>query len=99
MLFLIVESAKNVRILTQVQETNEVNVIRPIVTGIQIALLSMLIEFATTKVIIQRGSTLLRVRLDQDPILRACRMIGRHQKVQCLIAIRIMLDLIGLRVQ
>ena len=50
---LIVECAKNVGVLTRVQETNEVNGIRPIVTGVQIALLSVAVELATTKVIIQ----------------------------------------------
>jgi len=99
MLLLIVESAKDVRMLTRVQKTNEVNGIRPIVAGVQIALLPAIVELATTKVIIQCPSTLLRVRLDQDPIFRIGRMIGRDQKIQCLIAIRIVFDLIGLRMR
>ena len=53
MSLLIVERAKNIGILTRVQETNEVNSIRPIVTGVQIALLSVVVELAMTKVIIQ----------------------------------------------
>ena len=77
---LIVESAKNPGILTQIQKASEVNLIHPIVTGVQMTLLSVVAEFATSKVVVQSASTLLRVRLDQNSIGDMHRMAGRHQK-------------------
>jgi len=64
MFLLIVESAKDVRMLTQVQKTNNVNVIRPIMAGIQTAPLAVIVKLTTTKVLIQRAPTLLRMGLN-----------------------------------
>jgi len=57
MLLLIVESVKDISLLTQIQETNEVNLIHPIMSGAEVAVLFIIIELATTKVFIQRAST------------------------------------------
>jgi len=49
---LIVHRAKNAGVLTQVQKADEMKCIRPIVTGTQETLLLVVIELATTKVLI-----------------------------------------------
>jgi len=61
----------------------------------EIVLLS--VELATTKVFIQRASTLLRMRLNQNSVVRKLGMTWVHQEHKCLVAIWIMFDLIGLR--
>jgi len=85
--------------LTRVQKTNNVNAIRPIMTGVQVAPLSTAVELATTKVLIQCAPTLLRMRLDQNPIVGKRGVTGRDQEHQCLVAIRVVLDLVGLRMR
>jgi len=54
--------------------------IRPIVTGTQETLLLVVVELATTKVLIQRAFSLLGMRFDQNPIVDESRMIGRDQQ-------------------
>mgnify|MGYP007080412323 CR=1 FL=1 len=67
--------------------------------GIQIASLTIIVELAMMEVLIQRASTLLRMRLDQNSILRKARMTRGNQQHQCLVAIWIVLDLIELRMR
>jgi len=97
MLLLIAESAKDVRMLTRIQKTNEVTLIRPIVIGVQMAALPATTELAAAKVFIQRASTLLRMRLNQKSIVGKCGMVWVHQEHQRLATIWIVFDLIGLR--
>ena len=80
MLLLIIESAKNVGVLTQIQETNAMNVIVSIMIGSEIAALFIIVELATTKVFFQRVSVLLRMRPNQNAVVRKLRMIRTHQK-------------------
>jgi len=75
------------------------NGVLPIVIGTQIAFLSVAIELATTEVVLQGALALLGMRFDQNPVLGIPRMTGRDQKRQCLIAVWIVFDLIGLRVR
>jgi len=49
MLLLIIESAKDICVLTRIQKTNEMNVILPIMIGTKIAALFIIIELATMK--------------------------------------------------
>jgi len=99
MLLLIIESAKDIRILARIQKTNEMNVILPIMIGAEIAALFIIIELATTKVFLQRVSALLRMRPNQNAVVRKLRMIRIHQEHQHLITIWIVFDLVGLRMR
>jgi len=98
-LLLIIESAKDVRVLTRIQKTNEMNVIFPIMIGAKIAALFIIIELATTKVFLQPVSASLRMRPNQNSVVRKLRMMRVHQEHQCLVSIGIMFYLIGLRMQ
>jgi len=79
MLLLVVQNAKHIGILARVQKSNDVNVLAPIVLGVQVALLHEAVKFTPTKVLIQRATTLSWMRLDQDAIVRESRMIRRDQ--------------------
>ena len=52
MLLLVAKSAKNPSILTQVEETNDVNVVIPIVFCVQIRILMVVVEVTATEVFV-----------------------------------------------
>jgi len=84
---------------TQIQKMNDRNFVHPIVIGIQITSLTVVAKLATTKVLIQRASTLLRMSLNQNSILRKRWMIRQDQEHQRFLAIWIMFNLIGLQMR
>jgi len=59
MLLLFIESAKDISLLTQIQETNEVNLVRPIMSSAEVAALFIMIELATTKCLLDEEIYLL----------------------------------------
>jgi len=79
MLLLIIESAKDIGILARIQETNAMNVVISIMFSSEIAFLFIIIELATTKVFLQRVLTLLRMRANQNAVVRKLRMMRIHQ--------------------
>jgi len=97
MLLLIVVCAKDIGMQTRIQKTNDMNFICPILIGIKITSLTVVVKLTTTKVLIQRASTLLRMSLNQNSILRKRGMIRQNQEHQRFVTVRIMFNLIGLR--
>ena len=79
MLLLVIESAKDIAVLARIQETNAMNVIIPIMFSSEVAFLLIIIELAMTKVFLQRVLTLLRMRANQNAVIRKLRMIRIHQ--------------------
>jgi len=99
MLLLIVEPAKGIGLQTRIQKMNDMNFIRPIVIGTQITSLTVVAKLTTMKVLLQCASTLLGMSLNPNSILRKRGMIRRGQEYQRFVAVRIMFDLIGLRMR
>ena len=99
MLLLLVQSTKNASILARIKETNDVNIVVPVVFRMQIRILMVVIKITTAEVIVQRSLPLLRMRLNQNAIVSKRWMIWRNQKHQRFVAVRIESNLVALRVR
>jgi len=73
------------------------NVITPIVHGVQVCALMVTIEPVTMEMIVQRMPSLLWIGLNQNSVLRACCMTQGDQERWHFVAIGIESDLIVLR--
>jgi len=99
MLLFIVQHAKDSRMLTQIQEANDMNIIIPLVLGAQMHALAAMIKLSATKKVIQHALALLRMWLNQNSILCIGWMMRRDQEGQHFKTIGIEPDLIALRMR
>jgi len=81
----------------RIQKPNDMDVLAPIVLGVQVALLDEVVVIAPTKVLIKRAPTaLLRMRLNQNAIVSESRMTQRNQQHQGFVSIGIVINLVVL---
>jgi len=96
MLLLVAQSAERSGTLTRIQKPNDVDVLAPIVLGVQAALLDEAVAITPTKALIKRALALSWMRLNQNAIVSESSMMRRNQWHRGFASIRIVTNLVVL---